>query len=382
MKIILYHNILWAKYKGAIFSRLFPLCQQAGIDATFVQIAETNPGPSHLGGVDLSYHNYPFRLLARGSYVDVPLVKRIWLIGKDLLSHRSDLVVLPGYSLVEFWMMLAVCVLLGRRRAVFCDATALDGPRTRFKEFAKRLFFSRCDGVFCYGTRSAEYISGYGVPPTKIYSQCQAAALPHEYDPDVVRAVYSAQAQESFTAPQFIFVGRLSTEKGLFDLLEAFALVRDRLAGTRLNLVGAGPLEDALKKHITTLELDGAVTLLGPRNLDEVVPLLYRSVALVLPSHSEPWGLVVNESLSYGCPVVVSNQCGCVPELVIEGVTGYSFTAGNVEALTAAMIAAVDLSRDRAATAKNCLKVMSAFSPANAASRILKGCKEIIDRRG
>jgi glycosyltransferase involved in cell wall biosynthesis len=140
-------------------------------------------------------------------------------------------------------------------------------------------------------------------------------------------------------------------------------------------------MEEALKKHITRLELDGAVTLLGPQNLDDVVPLLYRSVALVLPSHREPWGLVVNESLSYGCPVVVSNHCGCVPELVIEGVTGYSFLTGNVEALSAAMIAAVDLSRDRATTAKNCLKVVSAFSPASAASRILKGCKEIIEGR-
>jgi glycosyltransferase involved in cell wall biosynthesis len=382
MKIILYHNILWAKYKGAIFSCLSSLCRQAGIDATFVQIAETNFGYADLGGVDLSYHNYPFRLLARGSYVNVPLMKRIWLIGKDLLSHRSDLVVLPGYSLVEFWMMLAVCVLLRRKRAVFCDATALDGPRTRIKEFAKRLFFSRCDGVFCYGARSAEYISGYGVPPTKIYSQCQAAALPHEYDSDVVQAAYGAQAKGAFIAPHFLFIGRLSMEKGLFDLLEAFGLVRAKIAGAQLNLVGAGPLEDALKKHITKLELGGAVTLLGPQNLDDVVPLLYRSVALVLPSHSEPWGLVVNESLSYGCPVVASNHCGCVPDLVIEGVTGYSFLTGNVEALSAAMIAAVDLSRDRATTAKNCLKVMSAFSPANAASRILKGCQEIIEACG
>jgi glycosyltransferase involved in cell wall biosynthesis len=382
MKIILYHNILWAKYKGAIFSRLFSLCRQAGIDATFVQIAETNPGYADLGGVDLSYHNYPFRLLASGSYVKVPLIRRIWLIGKDLLSHGSDLVVLPGYSLVEFWMMLAVCVLLRRKRAVFCDATALDGSRTRFKEFAKRIFFSRCDGVFCYGARSVEYISSYGVPSTRIYSQCQAAALPHEYDPDVVQAAYGAQANGAFMAPHFIFIGRLSMEKGLFDLLEAFSLVRARLAGARLNLVGAGPLEDTLKQSITRLELDGAVTLLGPQDLDEVVPLLYRSVALVLPSHSEPWGLVVNESLSYGCPVVVSSQCGCVPELVIEGVTGYSFMTGSVEALSAAMIAVVDLSTDRATTAKNCLKVMSAFSPANAASRILKGCKEIIQRRG
>jgi glycosyltransferase involved in cell wall biosynthesis len=381
MKIVFYHNILWAKYKGAIFSHLFSLCRNAGIDASFVQIAETNPGYSDLGGVDLSYHNYPFRLLTRGVYADVSLMKKIWLIGKDLLLHRSDLVVLPGYSLVEFWMMLILCMLLRRRRAVFCDSTALDVQKIRVKELAKRLFFSHCDGIFCYGTRSMEYVRSYGVSPAKIYFQCHAAALPHGYDPDVVQAAYSAQAKEAFKVPEFIFIGRLSTEKGLLDLLEAFSLVHAKNGGARLNLVGAGPLEDALKKQIAKLELDDAVTLLGARTLDDVVPLLYRSVALVLPGSREPWGLVVNEALSYGYRAIVSDHCGCVPDLVIESVTGYSFPAGSIERLSAAMLAAVDLSIDRAATVKNFRKVMSAFTLENAASRILTGFKEIIERR-
>jgi glycosyltransferase involved in cell wall biosynthesis len=382
MKIIFYHNILWAKYKGAIFSRLFSLCRDAGIDASFVHIAETNRGYADLGAVDLSYHNYPFRLLIRGLYADVSVMKRMWLIGKDLLRHRSDLVVLPGYELVEFWMMLTLCMLLRRKRAVFCDSTALESKKIPVREFAKRLFFSRCDGVFCYGTRSMEYVSSYGVSPSRIYYQCYAAALPHSYDPDAVETAYRAQAKETFQLPHFIFIGRLAIEKGLFDLLEAFCLIRSKLSGAQLTLVGAGPLKDALKKHIAKLGLDGAVTLLGAQTLDDIVPFLYRSVALVLPSSREPWGLVVNEALSYGCPVVVSDRCGCAPDLVVEGVTGYSFPTGNIERLSVAMLAAMDLSKDRATTVRSCLRVMSAFTPEKAAARILTGCKEIIEGRG
>ena len=66
--------------------------------------------------------------------------------------------------------------------------------------------------------------------------------------------------------------------------------------------------------------------------MEEIGRLFERGAALVLPSHSEPWGLVVNESLSYGCPVVVSDICGCVPDLVLDGVTGYSFPVGDVPA--------------------------------------------------
>jgi len=89
--------------------------------------------------------------------------------------------------------------------------------------------------------------------------------------------------------------------------------------------------------------------------------------------------LVVNESLSYGCPVVVSDLCGCVPELVIDGVTGYSFVAGDVDALSAAMISATKMLENRLAVAKQCLDAVAAFTPECAASQILDGCVRILE---
>jgi glycosyltransferase involved in cell wall biosynthesis len=103
-----------------------------------------------------------------------------------------------------------------------------------------------------------------------------------------------------------------------------------------------------------------------------------RSDALVLPSHSEPWGLVVNEALSYGCPVVVSDICGCVPELVLEGITGYSYPCGDVPALSAVMLAVAGLVPDRAAVATRCLGLIEQYTVDNAALEILGGCVRII----
>ena len=111
---------------------------------------------------------------------------------------------------------------------------------------------------------------------------------------------------------------------------------------------------------------------------DQIGELLESSSALVLPSRREPWGLVVNEALSYGCPVVVSEVCGCIPELVVDGVTGYAFPAGDTAALRDSMLRVISLNEDRLNTAKRCMEVISKYTPERAAVEILKGCNQIL----
>jgi glycosyltransferase involved in cell wall biosynthesis len=381
-RVAIYHNILWSKYKGVVFSEIHSRSSTAGIQASFIQVAETDGERVALGGVDLSYHQYPYRLLFPGSYDRVSLGKRILALSRDLIRNPCDLVVLPGYEKIEYWAMLAVCMLIQRRRAVFCDSTIYDRVRNTWKEIFKGFFFRRCDGFFCYGIRSREYILGYGINEEKVNFRCQAAALPHGYDPVAVLGQYQTnRVQQSSATPRFLYVGRLSIEKGLADLLEAFVAVRASAPEARLDLVGAGPMKDDLIERAKTLGLGESITFLGSKNIVEIARLFMRSTALVLPSHSEPWGLVVNESLSYGCPVVVSNVCGCVPDLVIDGVTGYSFEAKNVQALSDAMLSILRMSTDRAAVAKHCLDVIANYNPGQAASQILHGCLRILQAR-
>jgi glycosyltransferase involved in cell wall biosynthesis len=381
MRVGFYHNSLWAKYKGAVFSQVYPLSQKYGIEVSFIQIAETDRDRVALGGVDLTYHQYPFRLLFRGSYEDASRRRRISALTRDLIENPVDLVVLSGYDRIENWAMLLVCIILRRKRAVFCDSTMYDRPRVLWKGWAKRLFFNRCNGFFGYGQRSKEYLMSLGAKEADIVIPCQAAALPHSYDASKVLSHYSQQNAGCFNLPRFLFLGRLSAEKGLLDLLNAFSLVHAKIPGAHLDVIGAGPLEAELVDRVNELGLAEAITLHGPRNLSTIVPQFFNSVALVLPSYSEPWGLVVNESLSYGCPIVVSNRCGCVPELVIHGVTGYASDPGDTEALSEAMLAVLRLSDDRLTTAKQCINVVSAFTPERAASRMLEGCIQILEGR-
>jgi glycosyltransferase involved in cell wall biosynthesis len=92
----------------------------------------------------------------------------------------------------------------------------------------------------------------------------------------------------------------------------------------------------------------------------------------------EPWGLVVNEALNHGCPAVVSDSCGCVPELVIDGVTGYAFGSGDIGSLRRSMLRALEAFADPATTAAQCMKVIQHFDPPSAAANIARGCATML----
>jgi glycosyltransferase involved in cell wall biosynthesis len=382
MRVAIYHNILWSKYKGVVFSQVHLDGEPRGITPSFIQIAETEEIRVGLGSVDLSYHQYPFRLLFHGAYGSAPLIRRIGALARDLYKNPVDLVIMPGYHRAEYWAMLVVCIALRRKRAVFCDSTTIDRPKVAWRELAKRWFFGLCNGFFCYGIRSKEYLMSYGVSESKIAYRCQAAALPRGYSPAKVLEHYETQWVDREEEPTFLYVGRLSVEKGLDDLIAAFCMVYKSLPKAKLDLVGSGPVSEELQRRVAKLGMSDAIAFRGSKPLDEIATLFMRSTALVLPSHSEPWGLVVNEALSYGCPVVVSSACGCVPDLALDGITGYSFEVGDVDALAKAMMASTQLSRDRLAVARKCLEVISNYTPERAATQILDGCVRMVGDAG
>ena len=90
--------------------------------------------------------------------------------------------------------------------------------------------------------------------------------------------------------------------------------------------------------------------------------------------HSEPWGLVVNEALAHGCPAVVSESCGCVPELVIDGVSGYAFTAGDVADLQRTMLKSMEAFAGYGGRRSAACDVIRRFDPPSAAANIARGC--------
>lgn len=372
MKILLVHNILWSSYKGEVFSYLHALVKETEHQVSFVQIAETSEERKGMGAIDLQFHRYPYQLLFKGAHQATPWHKRCVKLVAVFWRTDPDIVVIPAYAEIEYWVLLLVARFRGVSAVIALDSTRLDNPKRLRTELLKKLFVSQCVSGLCYGVRSASYLHELGMALDKIYVRCQAA--PNNYILSVSEDSSAKVAVPLQGKYWLLYVGRLSPEKDLPTLIEAMKRVDPAL---ELVLIGEGPQRAELEALVSESGLSSRVHFLGGKNLHDLVPYYASALALVLPSRREPWGLVVNEAMVLGCPVIVSDHCGCFPELVREGETGFGFAAGSVDGLVSAIgkITSPDLDMPRVKA--RCRQVISEFTPEVAARSMLEGILDI-----
>ncbi len=377
-QIDIFHNIMWSRYKAAVFSELHTIASKANIQFRFFQIAETETDRVGFSSIDKSAHQYPYQLMFAGAYEDIGVIRRCTAVAKAVFDSKSDLIILPGYHLVEHWMMLMVAKMQGKKVAVFCDSTSYDKKQTVIKTALKRFFFRHCDGYFAYGQRSMEYLAGLGAKADAIIQRCQAAAPVSSYDEAAVLSHRSKVRPEGMRL-RISYVGRLSSEKNLDRLLEAFRIVL-KTFDAELHIIGSGPLRSTLAESARDMTETGNVVFRGSMDPSALSYEYLETDFLILPSLREPWGLVVNEAFLFGCPALVSNNCGCVPELISEHKTGYIFDPSSAASISDCISKAVKSDRTSFEWAVDCINLIRHYSPQMAANQIFKGCQTILQQ--
>jgi len=236
----------------------------------------------------------------------------------------------------------------GTKAILISDSQARDVPRRRWKERLKRAFVSRhFDAAFVSGASAAAYVESLGIAGHRIWRGYDVVDNAHFAERAAQARAKAATERGALGLPAryFLFVGRFAAEKNLAFLIEAFARAcRDpAFEGWSLVLVGSGPLQADLAARAAPL---GARVCWVPFQQIDQLPTYYGlAEGLVLPSLVEPWGLVVNEAMAAGLPVVVSHRCGCASDLVFPGVNGAIIDEKDAGGLAAALIA---LSKDEA----------------------------------
>ena len=157
-----------------------------------------------------------------------------------------------------------------------------------------------------------------------------------------VRAGRSALQEElnlDPARPVILFASKLQSRKRCADLLEAYGNLSSEISVESLPylvIVGDGEERAELERRAAERQLSG-VRFCGFRNQSELPRFFDLATVFVLPSQHEPWGLIVNEVMNAGRAVIVSDDVGCQPDLIRDGVEGCVFPVGDVGALTGAL---------------------------------------------
>jgi 1,2-diacylglycerol 3-alpha-glucosyltransferase len=297
-----------------------------------------------------------------------------------LEQAKPDVVAVNGWN--NFGSLIAAncCLRRGIPTVVMSESARHDEPRTWWKEFIKRRIVDLYSAALVGGQRHVEYLVELGMPAERIFTGYDV--VDNAYFRRRAEEIRSrtSEVREKYGLPEnyFLASARFIEKKNLLKLIQAYAeyrlkssafakLTADREvsngnAAWDLVLLGDGPLESDLCRLISDLCLSGHVHLPGFKPYDELPAYYGLANAFVHASTTEQWGLVVNEAIACGLPVIVSERCGCVSELM-QG-NGYTFDPTDEHELAARLLKLSMLSQEeRNQLAEASHKIAADFSP-------------------
>ena len=385
MRVLIVHNQLWAHYKAIIFNELQKIISQKPSDELLVvQISSVEKSRVNLGDSDISIHQYPYLLLHQGTLEEVGLWTRISGVINAIQGFKPTVVNLTGYYDLASWAILLYCKINGVKTVLSNESTAGDHSRNNIKEFIKSLIIKQFNGFFNFGTLSKSYLLSLGAEPIQmlVNRNCvDNSTIRHIYNRSLINRV-NEQKRLGLSLKNFIFVGRLIDYKNLFHFLQAFGITqKSSTQDWGVIILGDGELKNdlqnfAFEKKIQKISFQKGVS------WQQVPKYLALSNVLVLPSYSEPWGLVVNEAMACGLPVLVSEKCGCAVDLVKNEENGFTFSPENLEELTNLLRKFMDMNEiDLIKMGKISEQIIQDYSPENVSREMYNGFLSLLDVR-
>ena len=227
-----------------------------------------------------------------------------------------------------------------RRRISMESDTQLATEQGGWKEPIKLLLYPRLFQVpkqfFPGGSRQHTFFEFYDVPPKKIRTAQMTVDVTTIFEITEgfkeKRAATRISMGLTSDAVVFVYVGRLEDYKGVDLVIDAFKAVDD--INCRLLIVGDGGMRAKVQQAAAD---EPRIFYLGRKDFSGVIEAFAISDVAVVPSRREPWGLVVNEAMAVGLPVIASDSVGCVDDLVLDQHTGIVFPSGELSQLINAM---------------------------------------------
>jgi len=262
-----------------------------------------------------------------------------WGLSRALRRTHPDVILCGGYSYMSSWAAAFWAQCRGVPLLLWSESTIHDlRARHGAVEFLKSRFLDRCDGFVVPGKSSLVYLKNLGVSEPKIFTAPNAVDIDFfSRAAQISKNGWDTRRKLGLPDRYFVYVGRMVTAKGIFELLEAYAKLDGELRSQiALVFVGDGPAKNELMKRASHIR-PGVVRCVGFTHREELAAFYGLAEAVILPTHSDTWGLVINEAMACGLPVISSSVAGCAADLVQEAWNGFIVPPRDVPGLSAAM---------------------------------------------
>lgn len=296
--------------------------------------------------------------------------RRVWQVLDDL---TPDVVAVNGWGTLD---ALAVLSWTAKRRVpviMMSETTAWDFKRSVIKEWIKKRLVQRLQTGLVGGSVHADYLERLGMAAPKIFKGYDV--VDNSYFTSMVDQRQAGE-RSSQIPPNCYFLAssRFIPKKNLGSLLDAYAMYRQMIGsdGWEMVLLGDGDLRPELERRRSSLQLDSVFHMPGFIQYNNLPDFYAWAGAFIHASTTEQWGLVVNEAMASGLPVLVSDRCGCTADLVENGRNGFVFDPSNVNALAQLMLKISSNDCDRTKMSSASREIISRWTPKTFADGLSK----------
>ncbi len=307
-------------------------------------------------------------------------VNKRWPKPSKLISGNYDLLIMP-YGDPDCVVASFLCRVMGKKYCIFSPNNLFDfRPRSLVREILKKSIFSHASGVLTTGESQKEYVTRYWRQDNGLYIVGNPAPPLKNLD-----NLSSSESRRRLRVKfgweydfVILYVGRLSNEKGIGTLFLSLAQLNKKGSNNyRAVLVGSGPEESALRKEAREKRLN--VEFKGFQEGQALTEIFLSADIFVLPSSSEPWGLVVNEAMEAGLPVIVSNKVGASRALVFHEINGLIFPVEEVDALTESIMRLCSDAQLRLAMSNRSREIIHENSIEKWSDKVILAVNEILE---
>jgi len=297
-----------------------------------------------------------------------------WGLRKELRRFKPDAICICGYHYLIAIEALFYAKLMNIPITLWAGSHLLSGfVKNPLTEFYKRIVIPKFDSYITYGTAAKEQIIYYGANPEKIVVGCNTVDV--EWFMNESNRIGKNKVREmkrEYPSKNILYVGNFIPRKGVLNLIKVFCRLKMNNVG--LILVGDGIekslyLEYIRKHQIKNVFFEGFV------HKEDIVKYYRLTDVFVLPSINEEWGLVVNEAMACGLPVISSNRAGVTRDLVEDSINGYSFNPNNIDELTKKLKFILSNDELREQMGVKSVEIIEDKTPQNYANKILEAVK-------